>query len=95
MTGRGAGFCAGYAVSGFANRYPGRGFGGGFGRGRGRRNRYRAAGPAAWARQGSEVFPSAPAASREQEIEALKAQADQFRTALEEIQNRIEELETK
>lgn len=48
MTGRGAGFCAGYAAPGYANPYPGRGMmgggrfgrgrgGGGFGMGRGRR----------------------------------------------------------
>lgn len=36
MTGRGAGFCAGFNVPGFANRGPGaRGFGSGFGRGAG------------------------------------------------------------
>ena len=33
MTGRAAGYCAGYAVPGYANPIPGRGFG--FGRGRG------------------------------------------------------------
>ena len=38
MTGRAAGYCAGYSVPGFMNPIPGRGFGGlgmGFGRGRG------------------------------------------------------------
>jgi len=35
MTGRAAGYCAGYPVPGFANPMPGRGFGYGFGRGRG------------------------------------------------------------
>ena len=33
MTGRAAGYCAGYPVPGFANPIPGRGFGMGFGRG--------------------------------------------------------------
>ena len=40
MTGRGAGFCAGYPTPGYANSFPrggfGRGWGRGFGRGRGR-----------------------------------------------------------
>jgi len=35
MTGRAAGYCAGYQVPGYANPVPGRGFGAGFGRGRG------------------------------------------------------------
>jgi len=35
MTGRAAGFCAGYGVPGYMNPIPGRGFGIGFGRGRG------------------------------------------------------------
>ncbi len=53
MTGRAAGYCAGYNVPGYMNpyggRYPGagRGFFGGFGRGR--RNRYYAAGQPGWA----------------------------------------------
>lgn len=36
MTGRAAGFCAGFPVPGYANPMPGFGFGGGWGRGRGR-----------------------------------------------------------
>ena len=36
MTGRAAGYCAGYAVPGFTNPVPGRGFGFGGGRGWGR-----------------------------------------------------------
>lgn len=49
MTGRGAGFCAGYSVSGFANPVPGRGgFARGWGMGRGggwgRRNWFYATG---------------------------------------------------
>ncbi|MBN2467689.1 MAG: DUF5320 domain-containing protein [Deltaproteobacteria bacterium] len=48
MTGRGAGYCAGYAVPGFANPLPGRGYGAygryglGFGFRGGRRGRRRA-----------------------------------------------------
>ncbi len=58
MTGRAAGFCAGYNVPGYANpAYPGgfgtwgRGSGGGFGRGgRGWRNRFYATGLTGWQR---------------------------------------------
>lgn len=35
MTGRAAGFCAGFGMPGYMNTLPGRGFGLGFGRGRG------------------------------------------------------------
>ena len=60
MTGRAAGFCAGYSVPGYANPIPGRGFGGygGFGRGRGggmgmgRRNQFYATGLTGWQRAG-------------------------------------------
>lgn len=53
MTGRGAGYCAGYDRPGYANPVSGRrvGFGRGwFGRGRGWRNWYRATGLPGWQR---------------------------------------------
>ncbi|MDD5659804.1 MAG: DUF5320 domain-containing protein [Actinomycetota bacterium] len=57
MTGRAAGYCAGYSVPGFANPYggrfagTGRGFFGGIGgRGRGYRNWYQATGLTGWQR---------------------------------------------
>lgn len=58
MTGRGAGFCAGYPVPGYATPMWGRGFGMGFGRGRGmggrggwgRRNWFYATGVPGWQR---------------------------------------------
>ncbi len=55
MTGRAAGYCAGYGVPGYANPVPGGGFGGGFGRGfrgggRGWRNWYHATGLPGWQR---------------------------------------------
>ncbi len=47
MTGRAAGFCAGYSVPGYMNPIPGRGFG--FGRGGfGHRNLYYATGLTGW-----------------------------------------------
>ena len=54
MTGRAAGYCAGYGVPGFANPISGGGFGrgAGFGRGggRGRRNMFYATGLPGWQR---------------------------------------------
>jgi hypothetical protein len=78
MTGRGAGYCAGYDVPGYANPVSGRGFGmgmgwgrgggwgGGRGRGRGRgwRNMYYATGLPGWARYGyAPVWGAPPAAA--------------------------------
>jgi hypothetical protein len=53
MTGRAAGFCAGYSLPGYANPIPGRGFwGSGFGRGGGRGHRrwFHATGLTGWQR---------------------------------------------
>ena len=111
MTGRAAGYCAGYGVPGFMNPIPGRGFGrgwGGRGGGRGWRHGYYATGLPGWARGGwgwpaggatpygsygvpfaGAVAPSgAPYAAqptREQEMDALKGQAEYFEDALEGI----------
>jgi hypothetical protein len=64
MTGRAAGYCAGFAMPGYANPVTGRGFGTGFGggrgfggrgfgAGRGRRNWYYATGLPGWVRAGA------------------------------------------
>jgi len=50
MTGRAAGYCAGYPVAGYMNPVGGRGFGGWGGGGRGRRNMYYATGLTGWQR---------------------------------------------
>jgi hypothetical protein len=109
MTGRAAGFCAGYDIPGYANPMPGRGFGMGMGRGRGRgggrgwRHWYYATGLPGWARFGYAPAWGAPPAwatgpyaappTAEQEVEALKGQADWLRQQLEVISQRIAELE--
>jgi len=105
MTGRGAGYCAGYGVPGYANAIPGRGFGMGWGRGRGggwgRRNWYYATGQPGWARFGyapawgaSPVYgPYAP--TGEQQAEVLRAQAEWLNEQLEALNRRIAELEEK
>lgn len=70
MTGRGAGYCAGYGAPGWTGPLPRRGFGTGWGRGgrggRGggwrHRNWYHATGLPGWARYGTGPAYSAPPA---------------------------------
>jgi len=95
MTGRGAGWCAGYERPGFAASTPGRGLGlglgyrgGGGGGGRGWRNMYYATGRPGWAR--TEYVPPTPMA--EQEVADLKAQATWLAGQLYVIQKRIEDI---
>ena len=110
MTGRGAGYCAGYPAPGFMNAIPGRGFGGrgfygrGRGGGRGWRHWFYATGLPGWARAGwvpvagaypplgSEAFASTM--PRDVELQTLERQADYFRSALDEIQKRLQELQS-
>jgi hypothetical protein len=97
MTGRGAGWCAGYEGPGFGAPAFGRGLGLGYrGGGRGWRNMYYATpwrGPAAglprWARPG--FVP--PAAEAELALGELKAQADWLAGRLADIQKHIEDIE--
>lgn len=101
MTGRGAGYCAGSPVPGFMNRgFGGGGFGfgggGGFGRGRGGgqgwRNWFRVAGMAGpWG--GAYAQPAVPPVAQAQELDALRGQSEYLAGALEEIKNRIDQLE--
>ncbi len=124
MTGRAAGYCAGYPVPGYMNPIPGQGYGGwgrgywGRGGGRGHRNWYYATGLPGGARAGIgyPAWGTVPAAgypppvapygspyapnygtplTGEQEIDALKGQAEYFEDALDGIKKRIEELGKK
>ncbi len=99
MTGRTAGFCAGYNIPGYMNPVPGRGrgfrgCGGGRGGGRGWRNQFFATGLTGWRRatgwQAGDI-PQAP--TREQQLDALKSQAGNLEDALGDIRKRIGELE--
>lgn len=100
MTGRGAGYCAGFAVPGVVNRMFGGGF---FGRGRGGRrgwrNMFYATGFPGCARVGLGAAGAALAAgalrgmTREQELHVLKQQADQAANVLKSIRQRISELQ--
>jgi hypothetical protein len=103
MTGRGAGYCSGYGVPGYANPVRGRGFGMGWGRGRGWRTGYYATGLPGWARFGYApgwgapptwaYGPYAAPPMPEQEVELLKGQAEWLKEQLEAISQRIAELE--
>jgi hypothetical protein len=109
MTGRAAGYCAGNPAPGYAYAGSGRGYGGGRGRGGGRgwRNRYYATGLTGWQRAawggpawgagwgyGAAVAPPpVPPASREQEIDLLRRQAEGLGRTLDEINARIADLQ--
>lgn len=101
MTGRRAGYCAGYGAPGFANPMPGWGMGLGWGgRGGGRRgwrHVYHATGLPGWARYGYAPAwgapPYPPQVPEDQEVAWLKQQAEWLQGELEAINQRLEELE--
>ena len=109
MTGRRAGYCAGYEVPGYMNPAPGSYAGGfGFGGGRGRRNWYYATGLPGWRRAQMGLpsaydaypppvppayYPPVPPLTREQEVDALKDQVKMMQENIEATQQRIGELE--
>jgi len=101
MTGRGAGFCAGYGVPGFSD--PGYVAGGAFfgGRGgRGRRNRFFATGVPGWHCFAGNPIPgeapfSAQPGTPQDELEALKGQAQYLENGLKELQARMEALASR
>jgi hypothetical protein len=105
MTGRGAGYCAGYPAPGYMKPVPGRGFGRGgggrgwgrgFGRGRGRGFGW---GPQPWGTPYGSYAPAygpayPPSYRPEDEVTALKDQAGYFEEALQDIKKRLEEIES-
>ena len=106
MTGRAAGYCAGYSAPGYMNpcggRYAGAGraSGGGPGRGRGYRNWYNGTGIPGGVRYnmgypawgGVANYPFVPDLDPEQEKEILKSQSEALQKQLEEIKTRLDEL---
>ena len=107
MTGRAAGYCAGYPVPGYMN--PGPGFGRGFGRGRGFGWRF-------WFARPAYSYPPVPARTvparytptanyeyaREDEIADLRAEKEllerdmkAIENGIKEINERLKELESK
>jgi hypothetical protein len=105
MTGRAAGYCAGYAAPGYMNAGAGcgMGFGGNRGRGgagRGWRNQFYATGltgrqRAGFPAAGNFAAPYGYPLAKEQQVEALKGQAQYFQNSLADIQRHIQELETE
>ena len=103
MTGRSAGFCAGYATPGFANSVGGRGLGLGMGRGRGFaaggrgggfgfRNRYYAAGMPNVPAGG---YWQAPTMTADQEKEYLSNDVKALEDELKAAKKRLGELTEK
>lgn len=100
MTGRGAGFCAGFDRPGYAN--PGVGFGGGRGFGRGFGRRF-------WSSGAAYPYPAEPVRTvpvqygpgttyeykKEDEIADLKADKEMIEREMKAINERIKELESK
>jgi hypothetical protein len=105
MTGRGAGYCAGFGMPGYANPAPGRGFGMGFGRGgafwgrgfgggRGWRHGFYATGLPGWMRFGPSAAPYLKP-DPEMEKQALKDQAEALQSELDFIKKRLGEIESE
>ncbi len=97
MTGRAAGYCAGYSVPGFMNPYGGR-FGGGFGWGRGRGWGWGIGAYTGGVPYGAVPYRTVPYGSyysSEQEMQYLQNQAKFLNDQLEQIQKRISELESE
>jgi hypothetical protein len=106
MTGRAAGYCAGYPIPGHMNPVGGRGvwgWGRGRGGGRGWRNWFYATGLTGWQRAavGWPAFGAAPfvgpgsTADPAQELEFLQQQAQNMDKALQTVRQRIDELQRK
>ena len=102
MTGRQAGYCAGYPAPGYAKPGAARGWFG-FGRGRGFGRGWRHwgyAGHPGWAypwmgqpAYGPGMYPYEQDMTPKQEMEALRDQAEVLKKQLQEIQGRISTLE--
>ncbi|KQC09219.1 MAG: hypothetical protein APR62_02860 [Smithella sp. SDB] len=107
MTGRMAGYCAGYNVPGYMNNIPGRGFSMGFGRGAGfggrgfraggfgLRNRFYATGVPGWARYGGGMAAPYQNQDPEAEKQILSNQAELLQNEIDAIKKRLDELDTK
>ena len=106
MTGRGAGYCAGYPVPGYANAWGGRfgagfgrGWGRGFGRGRGFRRGaylgypgYAGIPPAYPYYCATYPYPYQGTMDAKQEMDLLQSEAEDIKAELEAVNTRIAEL---
>ncbi|MBN2120494.1 MAG: DUF5320 domain-containing protein [Candidatus Omnitrophica bacterium] len=99
MTGRAAGYCAGFSAPGYMNPIPARGWGFGYGRGRGfgrGRGWGRGYGRGfGWSRFGYPyAYPYSGQASPAQEANMLKEEAKAMQQEIEAINQRLKELES-
>lgn len=108
MSGRAAGYCAGYPVPGYMNPIPGygRGWGRGFGRGRGRgfgsgrwgylpQYPYVYPPPMQYAYPPQIYPPAAPTQSPEQEIGALENYKKELEAERADLEQEMNEIETR
>ena len=98
MTGRAAGYCAGFPVPGYANPLGGRGMGWGMGRGRGFGRGWGRGYGRGRAGFGGPSFvgaPFMPTMTAQQELDSLKGQAEYLEDSLDGIRKRIAELENQ
>ncbi len=110
MTGRAAGYCAGYDMPGYMNPMAGRGYWGwgrGRGGGRGWRNWFYATGLTGWQRaalgwpaRGRFWMPhpspfDAPVPTREQQLNMLQVNLQHLEQMAEQLRRRIEELKVQ
>ena len=94
MTGRGAGYCAGYPYPGFTNPGFGRGYFG-WGRGRGWRNWYRATGIPRWGRAAYGLPAGGEYAYQPDQNEEKEILTEQLKALKEEttvIEKRLQDL---
>ena len=97
MTGRAAGYCAGYPTPGFANPVGGRlgrGMAWGRGRGFGRSMAWARGMGYPWPAPYAAPFYGPPTVAPEQELDFLQNQAKALQDQLTDIQKRISELES-
>ena len=111
MTGRGAGYCAGFPYPGYMDPYGGRGYFGG-GRGRGWRNWYQATGLPGWQRAGMGLpawggrvynpwYPETPyqptpyQPTKDQEKEMLAQEKEMLSQELEGLKEGIKAIEKR
>jgi len=103
MTGRAAGFCAGFGTPGYANAPARRGFGVGYGRarefrgrnaGRGFRHMFQATGLPGWRRFGGYDVPYEDT-DPDLENQVLKSQVKAMQSELDFIKKRLSEIETE
>lgn len=98
MTGRAAGYCAGYGVTGYMNPGLGRGWGCGFwgrGGGRGWRHWFWATGLPGWMRWGWGPVPPASRMPAATEKQWLENQAQALQARLDAIRKRLSELDAE